>query len=234
MRCLFFCTDVNGLMMELDGTHIPDEWRLFIDSSKTSLKAVLLHNGNEKPSVPKAHAVGMRETHASMELILKMIKYSEHKWKICADLKVVALLLGLQLGYTKHMCFLCLWNSRDDKNHYKTRQWPLKVGHTVGRYNVQHKSVIDSFQVFLPPLQIKLGLMKQFIIAIDRDGNGFQYLKEKFSTLKTEAKIKAGIFIGPEIHKLIHDDIFRTKLSPLERAAWEAFVLVVQNFLGNR
>ncbi|CAN2391775.1 hypothetical protein PRIEUP_LOCUS1815 [Pristimantis euphronides] len=116
-----FCTNVNCLMMELDGTHIPDHWRLFIDSSKTSWKAVLLHNGNEKPSVLLAHAVGMRETHASMEFILKMIQYSEHKWKICADRKVVALLLGLQLGYTKHMCFLCLWNSRDDKNHYKTR-----------------------------------------------------------------------------------------------------------------
>jgi hypothetical protein len=46
-----FCTDVDGLMRELGYEHHPDEWRLFIDSSKSSLKAVLLHNGNEKPSV---------------------------------------------------------------------------------------------------------------------------------------------------------------------------------------
>jgi hypothetical protein len=26
---------------------IPDQWRLFIDSSKVSLKVVLLHNGNK-------------------------------------------------------------------------------------------------------------------------------------------------------------------------------------------
>lgn len=229
-----FCTDVNGLFQELNVTHVPDEWRLFIDSSQRSLKAVLLHNGNEKPSVPLAHAVRMKETHDSMELILKSIKYSEHKWSICADLKVVALLLGLQLGYTKHMCFLCLWNSRDDKNHYKMRQWPLRVEHTVGRYNVQHKALVDPLKVYLPPLHIKLGLMKNFVVALDRDGDGFQYLKEKFGTLKTEAKIKAGVFIGPEINKLIHDETFRNKLNRLELAAWDAFALVVENFLGNK
>ena len=45
-------------MKELGLEHDPDEWRLFIDSSKASLKAVLLHNVNQNPSVPVAHAVG--------------------------------------------------------------------------------------------------------------------------------------------------------------------------------
>ena len=228
-----FCTDVNGLMLELGCRHFPDQWRLFIDSSKASLKAVLLHNGNEKPSVPIAHAVGMKETYASMQIILKLIKYSEHQWNICADLKVVALVLGLQLGYTKHMCFLCLWNSRDDNNHYKIKQWPNRDEHKIGKHNVQHESLVDPLKVYLPPLHIKLGLMKNFVVAMDRQGNGFKYLKEKFSALKTEAKLKAGIFIGPEINQLIHDEIFRKELTPLELTAWDAFVVVVQNFLGN-
>ena len=47
---LCYCKDVSGLMIELGYEHDSDEWRLFIDSSKTSLKAVLLHNGNVKPS----------------------------------------------------------------------------------------------------------------------------------------------------------------------------------------
>jgi hypothetical protein len=38
------------------------EWRLFIDSSKVTLKAVLLHNGNKYPSVPLAHVVNMKES----------------------------------------------------------------------------------------------------------------------------------------------------------------------------
>ena len=57
-----FCTDVNSLMKELSYEHNSDEWRIFIDSSKHRLKAVLLHNGNENPSVPVTHAVDMKKT----------------------------------------------------------------------------------------------------------------------------------------------------------------------------
>jgi hypothetical protein len=39
----------------------PDQWRLFIDSSKVSLKVVLLHNGNRFPSIPLARAANMNE-----------------------------------------------------------------------------------------------------------------------------------------------------------------------------
>ncbi|GBM66874.1 hypothetical protein AVEN_213367-1 [Araneus ventricosus] len=38
----FFCNDVQGLRKCFDIEYDPSEWRLFIDSSKTSLKAVLL------------------------------------------------------------------------------------------------------------------------------------------------------------------------------------------------
>ncbi|KAI6659906.1 hypothetical protein LOD99_14246 [Oopsacas minuta] len=92
--CVCFCTDIDSLMYELGHEHISTEWRLFIDSSKASLKAVLLHNGNEKPSVPIAHAVGLKETYESMETILGVIDYWAHNWNICGDLKVVSLLLG--------------------------------------------------------------------------------------------------------------------------------------------
>ena len=40
MEGLVYCNDIDGLMASLRITHDPDEWRLFIDSSKTSLKAV--------------------------------------------------------------------------------------------------------------------------------------------------------------------------------------------------
>ncbi|ESO05353.1 hypothetical protein HELRODRAFT_171733 [Helobdella robusta] len=66
----------------------PSEWRLFIDSSKLSLKAVLLHNGNHFPSVPIGHAAHMKETYLNMKTLLNPINYNEHKWKICGDLKV--------------------------------------------------------------------------------------------------------------------------------------------------
>ena len=49
---------MNLLNFEYD----PNHWQLLIDSSKTSLKAVLLHNGNKLPSVPVAHGSDMKET----------------------------------------------------------------------------------------------------------------------------------------------------------------------------
>ena len=50
---------------------------------------------------------------------------------------------------------------------------------------------------------------------------------------KSDAKLKAGVFIRPEIRKLHLGKEFKTHLSPSELSAWQAFVLVVQNFLGN-
>lgn len=44
---LCYCTDLNGLFAAIGIEHVPSQWRLFIDSSSRSLKAVLLHNGNE-------------------------------------------------------------------------------------------------------------------------------------------------------------------------------------------
>lgn len=227
------CSDVNGLMHELGYDHIPDEWRLFIDSGKDSLKAVLLHYGNEKPSVPVALAHGLKETYESMETILRLIKYSSHNWNICGDLKVVSLLLGLQLGYTKYMCFLCLWDSRDDANHYKVKNWPERSEHRIGKHNVKHPALVDPQKVYLPPLHIKLGLIKNFVKAMDQTSDAFRHLKTKFGADQSDAKLKAGIFNGPQIRELIKDEAFPRKLGPLELKAWESFVKVVQNFLGN-
>ena len=166
-----------------------------------------------------------------MNTLLMLIKYLEHIWNICGDLKVVALLLGMQTGYTKHMCFHCLWNSRDDKHHYIVKNWTPRNLLAVGQHNVQHVPLVDH-KIFLPPFHIKLGLMKQFVAAMDQTNRGFQYLKGKFRKMKTDTKLKAGVFVGPEIRKLIQDPLFRLELTEQEQAAWDAFVLV-HNFLGN-
>jgi len=39
----------------------------------------------------------MKESYESIKLLLGKIKCDEFKWKLCGDLKVVALLLGMQL-----------------------------------------------------------------------------------------------------------------------------------------
>ena len=102
-----FCSDVFSIMKVLGHEYNPDQWCLFIDCSKMSLKMVLLRSGNRFRSVPLTHAANMKEIYESMKLLSGKIKYGEIKWKLRGDLKVVALLLGMQLGYTKYCCFLC-------------------------------------------------------------------------------------------------------------------------------
>ena len=108
---LCYCTNIPGLFTSLGLPHNPSDWRLFIDSSKRSLKRVLLHNRNKYPSIPIAHSVHLKESYDNMELLLEAIEYSEYQWSLCGDLKVIGLLMGMQAGFTKYCCFLCLWES---------------------------------------------------------------------------------------------------------------------------
>jgi len=131
---------------------------------------VLLHNGNRFPSDPLAHAANTKERCESMKLLLRKIKYDEFKWKLCGYLKVVALLLGMQLGYTKYCCFLCDWVSRDKKNNYVNKLWPKRTSLTPGEKNVVNSPLVLPEKIFLPPSHIKLGLMKNYVKGMDKTG----------------------------------------------------------------
>jgi len=49
---LVFCQDARGLLIKMGlPEYLPSDWRLFIDSSKQSLKCVLLHNENKYGSI---------------------------------------------------------------------------------------------------------------------------------------------------------------------------------------
>lgn len=224
-------TNVVGLMKQLNFEYVTNDWRLFIDSSKSSLKAVLLHNGNELPTVPLAHSTEMKESYDDMKSLLQAIKYNEYEWFVIGDLKMVAILMGLQLGYTKFSCHLCLWDSRDDKNHFYVRTWPKRI-FTVGKNNVIHEPLVKPEKIIPPPLHIKLGLIKNFVRALDKDGEPFKALQEIFPQLST-AKITAGVFDGPQIRTLFKNNHFELLLSEEEFEAWSAFKKVVEGFLGN-
>ena len=194
---------------------------------------MLLHNGNKFPSVPLAYATNMKETYENLKIILEKMQYDKYCWTIWCDLKVIALLMGLQLGYTKFCCFLCEWDSRDKKNHYIKKEWPKRVSLTPGQKNVVHPLLVLSDMITLPSLHIKLGLSKNFVRALDKNGAGFYYLKEKFPHV-SDSKIKEGVFMGPEIRALIRDGKFEDLLSQIAKSAWKSFKSVVEIFLGNR
>lgn len=104
---LVYCNDIKGLVnLYKPDLYKPEDWRLFIDSSKESLKAVLLHNGNDFAAIPIAHTTVMKESYESFKFILEKIDYKFHKWLICDDFKMIQMVLGLQQGFTKYPCFL--------------------------------------------------------------------------------------------------------------------------------
>ena len=194
---LVYCNNFAGLIEFLGLRYDGMEWRLFIDSSKWSLKAVLLNKGNKFSSVPVGHPVEMKESHKSMELILSALNYQEHKWLICGDLKVVGIILGVQGGYTKYPCFLCLWDSCVDDQHYVRQEWPWKQGLKPGSRNVLFHSLVEPSKTLFPLVHMKLGLMKNFVKPLDRESRGFSFLHQK-SQRKCMEKIKAGYLMAPQ------------------------------------
>ena len=166
-------------------------------------------------------------------MVLSKIQYEKYKWHVCGDLKVIGILLGLQMGYTKYCCFLWEWDSRARNQHYSKKVWAPRYKLILGQKNVQHNNLIDPKNVFLPPLHIKLGIMKNFVKAMDKSGTGFAYLKETFPSI-SDAKIKEGIFVGPQIRTLMKDPEFPKKWNPLERKVWCCFTKTTENFLGKQ
>jgi len=229
---LCFCNDIKGMFEEIGIPCVPSEWRLFIDSSTKSLKAVLLHNGNEFPSLPIAHSVHLKENYESVKILLKSVKYHEYKWQLIGDFKMVGFLMGLQGGYTKYPCYLCLWDSRADAQHYTRRSWPIRTELCVGKQNIKYESMVEAEKVLMPPLHIKLGLMKQFVKKLDEKSEAFGYLKKFFPKL-SEAKVKAGVFVGPQIRQIFADKKFPNLLDRVQKASWNSFKAVVAGFLGN-
>lgn len=72
------------------------------------------------------------------------------------------------------------------------------------------KNISRAKQIFLPPLNIKLALMKLFVKALKK--------MENVSNLR----------------KLIEDEIFESKIEKAEKLAWKAFKDAVTKFLGNK
>ncbi|UYV76524.1 hypothetical protein LAZ67_14000956 [Cordylochernes scorpioides] len=119
------------------------------------------------------------------------------------------------------------------RKYFNTRRMARATPGFYPRYkNIANLPLIDSENIYLPPLHIKLGLMKNFVKAMDRNASGFAYLKQKFSSI-SEAKIKEGIFVGPQIRELQQDGNFQNSLNEVEAAAWNSFRNVYKNFLGS-
>ena len=190
---IVYFNDVACLLRQLGAQQYDtQDWHLFIDSYKRSLECVLLHSGNLYGSVPLGHSTTLKEKYIEIKFGLEKISYKQRQWILCFDLKMVGFLLGLQGGYTKFPCFLCLWDSKARTEHWIKKDWPARSELIPGSLNVLAPSLVERSKIVFP-LHKKLGIMKQFVKAFEKDGNCFKYICMKFPGLTIE-KLKACCF----------------------------------------
>ena len=229
---LCYCKDVEGLLSVVGIDHDSIQWRLFIDSSTKSLKAMLLHKDNIYPSIPLAYSLQTKEDYKNVKQLLIKINYAQFKWYVCGNFKILGVLLGLQSGYTKYFCFLCSSNSRADGEHYEKMHWPTPEELTPGMCNVIREPLVSREKFLLPPLHTKLDLVKQFAKALDFE-EVFQEIRSMFARL-SHAKIKGGIFVGAQISIMLKPKSLEAKINETEKEVWQVFRGVVNGFLENK
>ena len=100
--------------------------------------------------------------------------------------------------------FLCLWDSRDTKNHYTQKEWPTTISFNPGLQNIEQTPLIKCFE----------------------------YLQQKFPNI-SDAKVQEGVSNGPQVHKMLNDQNFIKVMNKKEEVAWTSIKNVVENYLGN-
>ena len=98
------------------------------------------------------------------------------------------------------------------------RERPKRESLSSGDLNVINDPLVDRKNIVFPPLHIKLGLMKQFVKALDHSGECFSYICSTFPSLSEEKK-KAWIFDVPQIRALMRDPSFNTSMNETEKRA---------------
>jgi hypothetical protein len=58
---------------------------------------VLLHKGNVLLSVPVGYTIYKEVIYENTKEIFSCVNYKTYQWHICNDLKVIAILMGLQI-----------------------------------------------------------------------------------------------------------------------------------------
>ena len=124
-----------------------NDWRLFIDSSTSSLKGVFAPQWKQT----SIHSYSILVPDERTLHMLDHINYCNNKWDVIGDFNMLCFLTGMQGGYTKYSCFTCMWDSRrrENSNHYTRKVWPRRGKAVIG---IKHKPLVDILKILLPPL----------------------------------------------------------------------------------
>ena len=90
-------------------------------------------------------------------------------------------------GIVKHVC---VYASAYRQN--------VIIYYDSGSHNIIQNSLVNPNRILLPPLHVILGIMKNVIKVLDRNGTTMQFMRNKFLKI-SESKITAGILNCPQI-----------------------------------
>ena len=100
-----------------------------------------------------------------------------------------------------------------------------------GRYNAK-ASIGPQRESSLTTYSYKIGFFKQLVIALKpEEGNSMRIPSKKIPAL-SEAKIKKGVFVGPQIRKLVMNDKLSGMPTDVRLAAWNSFKEISSGSLG--
>ena len=120
-----------------------------------------------------SHLTTLNEKYNEIKFVLEKISYKQHQWITCVNLKIVGFFLGIQSGYTKFLGLLCMWDSRARKEHCTRKDWPVRSELIPGSLNVLASLLVERSKIAFLPHHMKLGIMKQLMKALDKDGDFF-------------------------------------------------------------
>ncbi|GBN80269.1 hypothetical protein AVEN_23747-1 [Araneus ventricosus] len=109
---------------------------------------------------------------------------------------------------------------------YIKKVWPKRQFLILGVKNEKNEPLSASEKILWPPFHIKLGLMKNFVKAMDCGGTGFQYLRPKFPKVyKT-----MGCNMSLKIHSLhSHLEFYSENLGSVSEEHGEQFHQAISN-----
>ena len=142
LKKFVYFNDADGLFGTVGQVHNPEEWELFIDSSKANLRAVFFAM---EIFILLFHWYTLFTRKRLMEVCIlcptaltvtstsgRYVEIWRYPYLICS-----------KITYTKYCTLLRKWDSHNKKHHYVCKDWHQQCTFTPGKMNISCKPLTD-------------------------------------------------------------------------------------------
>jgi hypothetical protein len=91
---------------------------------------------------------------------------------------------------------VCAWDIQAREKHYIVNDWTARRRLCYPKHGVTEAPIPNPMKMILPPPHINLGLIKNSVKVVDKNGEAFLYWSRKLPSFSS-SKVKRGIFVCP-------------------------------------